>query len=136
MNKNNNSLAITHPIIINYKTKLRYLSSEEITSICFMDEIFETKKKFKASCSIPKNGSEIDNIEIVSDFNFMSDNNITIKMSSLANKQKNNINNLENIDYSAYNIYILENSSIIKNENLAFSINGIINENITNINNN
>ena len=66
----------------------------------------------------------------------MSDNNITIKMSSLANKQKNNINNLENIDYSAYNIYILENSSIIKNENLAFSINGIINENITYINNN
>ena len=42
LNKNINSLAITHPIIINYKTKLRYLSSEEITSICFMDEIFET----------------------------------------------------------------------------------------------
>ena len=72
----------------------------------------------------------------MSDFNFMSDNNITIKMSSLANKQKNNINNLENIDYSAYNIYILENSSIIKNENLSFSINGKINENITYINNN
>lgn len=32
-------------------------------------------------------------------------------------------------------IYILEDAAIIKNENLLFSINGIINENITNLNN-
>ena len=92
-------------------------------------------KKFKAKCFVAKNNSEIDNIELIPNYDFIHDDNIIIKMSSLANKQKNNIYNIENIDYSSYNIYILENSSIIKNENLLFSINGIIKENITNINN-
>ena len=133
LNKNIKSITMIHPINIKYKTKLRTLNNEEIFSTCIMD--LRKNKKFKASCFVLKNDSEIDNIEVIPDFNFISDNNITIKMSSLANKQKNNIYNLENIDYSSYNIYILENSSIIKNENLLFSINGIINENITNINN-
>ena len=133
LNQNINSITIFHSIIIKYKNKLRNLDYKEIFSLCIMNEI--KNKKYKASCIIPKNDSEIDNIEVIPDFNFSSDDNITIKMSSLANKQKNNIINLENIDYSSYNIYILENSSIIKNENLLFSINGIINENITDINN-
>jgi hypothetical protein len=133
LNQNINSITIFHSIIIKYKNKLRNLDDEEIFSLCIMNEI--KNKKYKASCIIPKNDSEIDNIEVIPDFNFSSDDNITIKMSSLANKQKNNIYNLKNVDYSSYNIYILENSSIIKNENLLFSINGIINENITDINN-
>ena len=134
LNKNIKSLIMIHSVNIKYKTKLRNLYYENIFSTCIMNTITKNKK-FKASCFIPKNDSEIDNIEVIPDFDFISEDNITIKMSSLANKQKNNINNLENIDYSSYNIYILENSSIIKNENLLFSINGIINENITIINN-
>ena len=133
LNENIRSITMFHSIIIKYKTKLRNLDDEEIFSLCMMNEIKD--KKYKASCIIPKNDSEIDNIEVIPDFNFSIDDNITIKMSSLANKQKNNINNLEKVDYSSYNIYVLENSSIIKNENLLFSINGIINENISNINN-
>ena len=133
LNKNIESLTIVHPINIKYKTKLRNLNSEEMISTCFMN--ITKSRKFKASCFVPNNDSEIDNLEVIPDFTFISDDNIKIKMSSLANKQKNNIINLENIDYSSYNIYILEKSSIIKNENLLFSINGIINEKI-NIRNN
>ena len=133
LNKNIKSTIMFHSIIIKYKNKLRNLYDGEIFSLCMMNEIKD--KKYKASCIIPKNDSEIDNIEVIPDFNFIIDDNITIKMSPLADKQKKNINNLENVDYSSYNIYILENSSIIKNENLLFSINGIINENITNLNN-
>jgi hypothetical protein len=133
LNKDIKSLTIVHPINIKYKTKLRNLNSEEMISTCFMN--ITKSRKFKASCFVPNNDSEIDNLEVIPDFKFISDDNIKIKMSSLANKQKNNIINLENIDYSSYNIYILEKSSIIKNENLLFSINGIINEKI-NIRNN
>ena len=133
LNKNIESLTIVHPINIKYKTKLRNLNSEEMISTCFMN--ITKSRKFKAACFVSNNDSEIDNLEVIPDFKFISDDNIKIKMSSLANKQKNNIINLENIDYSSYNIYILEKSSIIKNENLLFSINGIINEKI-NIRNN
>ena len=133
LNKNIKSLTIVHPINIKYKTKLRNLNSEEMISTCFMN--ITKSRKFKAACFVSNNDSEIDNLEVIPDFKFISDDNIKIKMSSLANKQKNNIINLENIDYSSYNIYILEKSSIIKNENLLFSINGIINEKI-NIRNN
>ena len=133
LNKDIKSLTIVHPINIKYKTKLRNLNSEEMISTCFMN--ITKSRKFKAACFVPNNDSEIDNLEVIPDFKFISDDNIKIKMSSLANKQKNNIINLENIDYSSYNIYILEKSSIIKNENLLFSINGIINEKI-NIRNN
>ena len=133
LNKNIKSLTMIHPIIIKYKTEFRNLDSEETISTCLMD--VTKNKKFKAKCIVAKDNSEIDNIELIPNYDFIHDDNIIIKMSSLANKQKNNIYNLENIDYSSYNIYILENSSIIKNENLLFSINGIIKENITNINN-
>ena len=133
LNKNIESLTIVHPINIKYKTKLRNLNSKEMISTCFMN--ITKSRKFKAACFVSNNDSEIDNLEVIPDFKFISYDNIKIKMSSLANKQKNNIINLENIDYSSYNIYILEKSSIIKNENLLFSINGIINEKI-NIRNN
>ena len=92
LNKNIKSLTIVHPINIKYKTKLRNLNSEEMISTCFMN--ITKSRKFKATCFVSNNDSEIDNLEVIPDFTFISDDNIKIKMSSLANKQKNNIINL------------------------------------------
>lgn len=95
-------------IKIKYKNKLRNLEYEETPSLCVIKD--SENKQYRALCTVFENDTNIDNIELEPNFDFFGDPNISIKFSPLAFKQKNNLKNLESINYSKYNLYILENS--------------------------
>ena len=110
------------PFNIKHKNNLRNLENENYNqSICFITKL---NKMNRANC--PVLDKNIDNIEIIPNFTFIGDKNVTLSFSPLANKQKNNMQNTNNIDYSNYTLYILENSSYVKNGKESFSVSGII----------
>ena len=110
------------PFNIKHKNNLRNLENENYNqSICFITKL---NKMNRANC--PVLDKNIDNIEIIPNITFIGDKNVTLSFSPLANKQKNNMQNTNNIDYSNYTLYILENSSYVKNGKESFSVSGII----------
>ena len=110
------------PIKIKHKNNLRNLENENYNlSICFITKL---NKMNRANC--PVLDKNIDNIEIIPNFTFIGDKNVTLSFSPLANKQKNNMKNTNNIDYSNYTLYTLENPSYVKNGKESFSVSGII----------
>ena len=110
------------PFNIKHKNNLRNLENENYNqSICFITKL---NKMNRANC--PVLDKNIDNIEIIPNFTFIGDKNVTLSFSPLANKQKNNMQNTNNIDYSNYTLYILENPSYVKNGKESFSVSGII----------
>lgn len=128
LNKNFISNFMKMPIHFKYKNTLRNLENEDdnyILSFCFITKDYN---KYKASCPVIDNNTEnIDSLEIIPNFTFVGDKNVTVSFSPIANKQKCNIvNTNNNIDYSNYTLYALENSSYVKNEKGSFNISGII----------
>ena len=110
------------PFNIKHKNNLRNLENENYNqSICFITKL---NKMNRANC--PVLDKNIENIEIIPNFTFIGDKNVTLSFSPLANKQKNNMQNTNNIDYSNYTLYILENPSYVKNGKESFSVSGII----------
>ena len=72
------------PFNIKHKNNLRNLENENYNqSICFITKL---NKMNRANC--PALDKNIDNIEIIPNFTFIGDKNVTLSFSPLANKQK------------------------------------------------
>ena len=127
LNKNFVSSFMKIPINIKYKNSLRHLENENYNyslSVCYITQEY---KKNRANCQVLyKDGQNIDILEIIPNFTFVGEENVILNFSPIANKQKNNIINIDNIDYSNYTLYVLENSSYVKNGKRSFNISGII----------
>lgn len=115
----------TFPVIVKYKNNLRLLQNIEEAN-CDKIEM-NNESKIKYYCVIQAKSSDIDEIELSTNFNFKPQNNFnSFYISSLAKMNLNNFTYIENKEYAALNILILDNSQIIFNNKTHFEIRGTI----------
>ena len=126
------SSKLTFPISIKYENNLRILQTNEEAN-CEKIEM-NSESKIKYFCSVKAKTSDKDDIELSTDFIFKPQINFnSFYISSLAKMNLNNFTNIENKEYSAQNILILDNSRIIFNNKTLFEIQGLIDEDHSNI---
>ena len=128
INKNIISPVVKFPVNIEYKNNLRNLDRDEETlTYCIINQL--ENNIYDSTCNILKYEEEINNIEVIPKFNFFTDENISLNFTPLADSQNDDfMNNIEDFDFSSFNFYILENSTIIKENNTSFYIVGTIND--------
>lgn len=128
INKNIISPVVKFPVNIEYKNNLRNLDRDEETlTYCIINHL--KNNIYDSTCNVLKNEEEINNIEVIPKFNFFTDENISLNFTPLADSQNDDfMNNIEDFDFSSFNFYILENSTIIKENNTSFYIVGTIND--------
>ena len=124
---------LSFPAILTTKSLLRVLETITRTANCDLDNANSDEKKIKYSCKILGDTSGISNIKILPN-NLYNDNRVNFKLSPLALKY---VDNLENVpDDDSYNnifsvlekgdVYILDNATYNKVYLLTFNINGRI----------
>lgn len=128
INKNIISPIVKFPINIEYKNNLRNLDRDEETLVyCIINHL--KNNIYDSTCNTLKNKAEINNIEVIPKFNFFTDENISLNFTPIAESQNDDfMNNIEDVDFSSFNFYILYNSSVIKENNTSFYIVGTIND--------
>ena len=128
INKNIISPVVKFPVNIEYKNNLRNLDRDEETLVyCIINHL--KNNIYDSTCNTLKNEAEINNIEVIPKFNFFTDENISLNFTPIAESQNDDfMNNIEDVDFSSFNFYILYNSSVIKENNTSFYIVGTIND--------
>ena len=113
------------PISIIYNSRLRILDDYE--GVCALQETVQSKVQY--SCEVQANTSNIKQIQIEPDFNFGSQNNVSlVGITPLANMFMDNLQNVGgNFDkLSNSTIYILDHSLYIPINENSFNISGIM----------
>ena len=109
-------------VIIDSASNLRLLQN----TLAFCDKVSNDNIKVKYLCKFKIANTNIKRIECLEDFSFSQKKVKVISLTPIARKYINNLQNIEDIDLFAYNIYILNNAiNNIYDINL-FNISGII----------
>ena len=109
-------------VIIDSASNLRLLQN----TLAFCDKVSNDNIKVKYLCKFKIANTNIKRIECLEDFSFSQKKVKVISLTPNARKYINNLQNIEDIDLFAYNIYILNNAiNNIYDINL-FNISGII----------
>ena len=120
-----NSQILNFPLKIKYKNNLKLLENNEEAKCIKVEPNNEVFNKYY--CTILAKTSNIDDIELSTNFNFKPKTIFkSFYYSSLANKSFDYFQNVTNKEYFSSDIFILDNSTVNKHNNTHFEIKGII----------
>ena len=123
---------ILFPMEITYNRNIRRLLKEAKAN-CTLDQV-ESDIKYKYYCQVDKEPDNIKEVKLIPDFNFVSQDNVTLTgITPLAKMFINNMTTLTqdniygNILENSF-IYIMDNSNFYKYDKFLFNITGEIND--------
>ena len=120
-----NSQTLSFPLSITYKNKLRILQDNAEANCTKVQPNNSELNKY--NCSVLAQTSNIDNIDLSTDFNFKPKTTFeSFYISSLGKMDLYNFPNITDKEYNSSEIFILDNSTINKYNNTHFEIKGII----------
>ena len=125
LNNTIHSQILNLPLIIKYKNNLRLLENNEEAKCIKVEPDNEVFNKYY--CTILAKTSNIDDIELSTNFNFKPKTIFkSFYYSSLANKSFDYFQNITKKEYFSPEVYILDNSTFDIHNNTHFEIKGII----------
>ena len=116
-------------MIITHNRNIRRLL-KEIKANCTLD-LIESDKKYRYYCNVTEETTNIKEIKLIPEFDFTTQDNVTYTGSTpLAKMFMNNMKVLQNNTYNDMLenslVYIMDNSSLYRNQQFLFNINGEI----------
>ena len=119
------SQILNFPLTIKYKNNLRLLENKEESNCTKVEPKYEEFNKYY--CTAFAKTSNIDNIELSTNFNFKPKTIFkSFYYSSLTNKSLDYFQNITSKEYISSEIFLLDNSKVYKYNNTLFEINGVI----------
>ena len=119
------SQILNFPLTIKYKNNLRLLENKEESNCTKVEPKYEEFNKYY--CTVFAKTSNIDNIELSTNFNFKPKTIFkSFYYSSLTNKSLDYFQNITSKEYISSEIFLLDNSKVYKYNNTLFEINGVI----------
>ena len=119
------SQLLNFPLTIKYKNNFRILQNNEKANCTKVKPNNEEFNKYY--CTVTAKTSNIDYIELSTNFNFEPKTTFkSFYFSSLSNKSLDYFQNITNKEYFSPEVFILDNSTVYKYNNTHFEIKGVI----------